>query len=195
MIIGITGRSGSGKTTFLNVIEERGARILDCDAIYHRLLEDDQEFLQKIEAEFSGVVVNGILRRKTLGQIVFGNSSALRRLNQITHGRVREEVIRLLADRPKLVAIDAIALHESGLAELCDFTVAITAPEGERIRRVMKRDIVTEEYARSRIFAQPTDQWFRENCDYFLHNGDTEEAFREKCVAFLDRFCIMEENE
>lgn len=194
MIIGITGRSGSGKTTLLRVIEQRGGRVLDCDAIYHRLLDEDVAMLQEIGNAFPGSVRNGVLDRRILGQQVFSDQKKLKMLNKITHGRVKEEVLRLLSDRPSLAAIDAISLHEGGLAEFCDFTVAITAPEKQRITRLMQRDMITEEYAINRMSAQHTDRWFREKCDYYLHNAGTEEEFREKCIAFLDRFCIMKEN-
>ena len=194
MIIGITGGTGCGKTTLLEAVKDCGGVVLDCDAIYHRLLNEDATLLQEIGNAFPGSVRNGRLNRKRLGQQVFSDKKKLKMLNKITHGRVKEEVLRLLSGRPKIAAIDAISLFEGGLAELCDFTVAVTAPEKQRIVRLMQRDMITEEYARNRISAQHTDRWFREKCDYYLHNAGTEEEFREKCIAFLDRFCIIKEN-
>ena len=193
MIIGITGGTGCGKTTLLNVIAEKGGLILDCDAIYHQLLTSDKALLQAIEDRFPGTVENGQLQRKKLGSIVFSDKNALLDLNKITHSAIRAEVLRRLEEKPELAAIDAIALFEGDLAELCDVTVAVTAPEDVRVQRLMKRDNISEDYARSRIAAQHTENWFRQRCDWILENNGTQVQFQEKCLAFLENPGIMKE--
>ena len=191
LIIGITGGTGCGKTTLLNMIRDRGGLILDCDAIYHELLKTDTAMLAAIETRFPGTVENGVLQRKRLGAIVFADENALLDLNRITHGAVRQEVLRQLESAPALAAIDAIGLFEGGLAELCDVTVAVTAPVELRVLRLMARDGITEEYARSRIAAQHDDAWFAARCDYVLENSGSFDAFATKCVAFLRNIGIM----
>ncbi len=193
MIIGITGGTGCGKTTLLKVIAEKGGLILDCDAIYHQLLATDKTLLQAIEDRFPGTVEDGQLQRKKLGSIVFSDKNALLDLNKITHSAIRADVLRQLENAPELAAIDAIALFEGGLAELCDVTVAVTAPVEYRVQRLMKRDNISEDYARSRIAAQHEEAWFRQRCDCILENTGTEIQFREKCLAFLENPAIMEE--
>ena len=193
MIIGITGGTGCGKTTLLKVIAEKGGLILDCDAIYHQLLTTDASLLKAIENRFPGTVEDGQLQRKKLGSVVFSDESALLDLNKITHSAIKEEVLRRLESRPKLAAIDAIALFEGGLAELCGVTVAVTAPAEVRVQRLMKRDSISENYARSRIAAQHDEAWFRQRCDWILENNGTEMQFREKCLAFLENLDIIEE--
>ena len=190
-IIGITGGSGCGKTTLLNIIRDKGGLVLDCDAIYHELLKTDKAMLSAIDARFPGVVENGQLNRKKLGSIVFADKSALLDLNAITHAAVKQEVLRRLESAPDLAAIDAIGLFEGNLAELCHVTVAVTAPTGDRIRRLMARDGISEEYARSRIAAQPPDAWFREKCAVVLENNSNLDAFATKCLAFLTHIGIM----
>ena len=192
MIIGITGGTGCGKTTLLKQIRKVGGAVLDCDAIYHELLKTDKALLAAIGARFPGVVEAGALNRKKLGAIVFANEQALLDLNAITHSAVKQEVLRQLAEKPRLAAIDAIGLFEGGLAELCDVTVAVTAPEEDRVQRLMARDNISEEYARSRIAAQHTDRWFRERCDCVLENDGELDAFATKCIAFLRHLGIME---
>ena len=193
MIIGITGGTGCGKTTLLKVIAEKGGLILDCDAIYHQLLATDESLLHAIGIRFPGTVENGQLQRKKLGAIVFSDENALMDLNKITHSAIHSEVLHRLESNPKLAAIDAIALFEGGLAELCDVTVAVTAPAEVRVQRLMKRDSISEDYARSRIAAQHEESWFRERCDRILENNGTEMQFREKCLAFLENLDIIEE--
>ena len=194
MIIGITGGTGCGKTTLLNLIAQQGGLILDCDAIYHELLCTDKELLAAIGNRFPGVVENGALNRKKLGSIVFADENALLDLNRITHTAVKAEVLRRLETAPKLAAIDAIGLFEGALAELCHVTVAVTAPEEDRIQRLMKRDGISEDYARARIRAQHREDWFRERCDYVLTNGGKIDAFATNCLAFLHHLGIMKEN-
>ena len=193
MIIGITGPTGSGKTTLLQLIADAGGTVLDCDAIYHELLTTDNTLLQAIESRFPGTVKGRNLDRKALGAIVFSDEQALLDLNTITHSAVKAEVLRRLASQPALAAIDAIGLFEGGLAPLCDVTVAVTAPEELRLARLMARDGITEDYARSRINAQHPDSWFAEQCDHTLVNDDTQRAFRSKCLAFLQELGIMKE--
>ena len=186
MILGITGGTGCGKTTLLKEIEARGGLVLDCDAVYHELLTRDEVLLDAINDRFPGVVVENKLERKKLGAIVFADPQALRDLNAITHGAIKAEILRRLAEKPNLAAIDAIALFEGGLAELCDATVAVCAPEEDRVRRLMNRDGISEEYARNRIRAQKHESWFREMCDYTLYNDGTREEFEEQCRKFLN---------
>lgn len=193
MIIGITGGTGCGKTTLLNALESMGGLVLDCDAIYHELLKSDAALLGAIENRFPGTVENGILQRKKLGSIVFADDTALQDLNRITHGAVKAEVLRRLDGWQGHAAIDAIALFEGGLAEICHVTVAVTAPEEMRVQRLMIRDSIPEDYARSRIRAQHTESWFRSRCDHVLDNNSDMVSFQCKCLAFLKGLGIMKE--
>lgn len=192
MILGITGGTGCGKTTLLSCIRELGGVVLDCDEIYHNLLKTDKKMLAAIDARFPGTVEDGVLDRKKLGATVYADEAALLDLNAITHAHVRREVERRLEGKPPLAAIDAIALFESGLNELCDATVAVTAPEEDRVRRLMARDGIPETYARSRIAAQHPESWFRERCGYVLENRGTAPEFHQKCLAFLQNMGIIE---
>lgn len=195
MIIGITGGTGCGKTTLLELIRQKGGLVLDCDAIYHQLLKTDTDLLSAIEKRFPGTVKNGVLDRKKLGNLVFSDEAALQELNRITHSAVAQEVRRQLEIKPELAAIDAIGLYESGLSQLCDVTVAVTAPEEVRIARLMQRDDISEDYARKRIAAQHPQNWFEERCQHTLVNEGSLDAFATKCLAFLESLDIMEENQ
>jgi len=190
-IIGITGGTGCGKTTALGIIKDLGGQIVDCDEVYHRLLTHDKALLTAIEQRFPGTVVGGVLQRKELGKRVFQDPAELAALNAITHPAVKEEVLRMLPPVPSLVAIDAIELFEGGLGELCNITIGITAPEKDRIVRLMKRDALTESQARMRMDAQKPEQYFREKCDHILENNTTEAGFQKKCLAFFQNLLII----
>lgn len=191
MIIGITGGTGCGKTTLLDAIRQCGGLVIDCDRIYHDLLATDKTLVAAIEARFLGCVTDGALDRKKLGAVVFTDSNALQDLNAITHTAVKNKVLELLAVKPGLAAIDAIALFESGLASLCDTTVAITAPTENRVIRLTARDSIGEDYARNRINAQPDNAYFSGLCRHTLVNDGTVEDFQKKCLAFLCSLGIM----
>ena len=191
MIFGITGGTGCGKTTALQAIRDLGGIIIDCDAVYHVLLQTDRKMLQAIENRFPGTVIDGKLDRKKLGPIVFSDDQALLDLNAITHKAVKEKVIHILGINRELAAIDAIELFDGGLAEMCDVTVAITAPEEDRIQRLLARDGISYEHAALRIRAQKPERYFREKCDYVLENNGTQAEFQEKCLAFFRKFIII----
>lgn len=184
-VIGITGGTGSGKTTALQVLADMGALILDCDAIYHQLLQTDTDMLSQIESAFPGVVSGSVLDRKALGAVVFSDEQALQRLNAITHRCVDREVQRRLEDFAmaggKIAAIDAIELFAGNQARRCQATLAVLAKPEIRAERIMQRDGISREYAMLRIQAQRPDSYFEERCDYILRNDAGPEEFTEEC--------------
>ncbi len=201
-IIGITGPSGAGKTTALRVLEQLGGQVYDCDAVYHEMLASDGELLAEIEAAFPGAVQDGTLDRKALGARVFADPEGLRRLTEITQPLVKRRVLeeirkseagcasggRPMAAPTGFAVIDAIGLFESGLGAECDLTAAVVADEETRVRRLMARDGITEEYARSRIAAQKPAAWFAERADLVLENNGSEAEFAERCCrAFAEK--------
>lgn len=183
-IFGITGGTGAGKTTTLDVLAEMNVEILDCDVIYHELIRSSEALKQALTHRFGNVFNEEGLDRQKLGNVVFQNPTALDELNRITLGFVEDEVHCRMAQAEENgragVAIDAIGLLESDVRYECDVLIAVTAPAETRIRRIMEREDISEEYARSRVNAQKPDAYFQENCQYVLENNSTEEAFRRK---------------
>lgn len=184
-IIGITGGTGCGKTTALNELERRGALLIDCDAVYHRMLETDRPMLDEIEKYFPGAVVDGKLDRKALGAVVFTDEEALRDLNVITHRHINLEIRRILREHAMnggtLAAIDAIELFSSGLAKRCTATVGVIAGRDVRISRIMRRDGISREYAMMRVNAQRPNEYFIQKCSRVLENNGSQEEFIERC--------------
>lgn len=180
-IIGITGGTGCGKTTALRELEKRGALVIDCDALYHELLESDEPMITELKANFPGAVEDGLLDRKALGRIVFSDSAALLRLNAITHRHVdralTERLRRHAMAGGSLAAIDAIELISSGVGKKCAATIAVTADRELRIQRIMERDGISREYATLRVDAQKPDSYFEQNCDYVIKNNSDRAEF------------------
>lgn len=184
-IVGITGGTGCGKTTALNELERRGALLIDCDAVYHRMLETDRPMLDEIEKYFPGAVIDGKLDRKALGAVVFTDEEALRDLNIITHRHINLEIRRILREHAMnggtLAAIDAIELFSSGLAKRCTATIGVIADREVRIDRIMRRDGISREYAMMRVNAQRPNEYFIQKCSHVLENNGSQEEFIEKC--------------
>lgn len=192
-IIGITGPTGAGKTTALDALSKLGAEIIDCDAVYHELLDKSQPLLDELRSRYGDGIFTpeGRLERKALGAIVFDDPAALSDLNGITHRYVGEEVERRLtrarAEGRPAAAVDAIALLESGIGRNCHYTVAVTAPDEVRIARIMARDNIGEDYARARVSAQRGAQYYRDNCDYTLYNDGERSAFQKKARILFEQ--------
>ena len=188
LVIGITGPTGAGKTSALRALSQLGGYVLDCDVIYHEMLRDDAPLRQAIMSAFGDVfTADGQLDRQKLGTLVFGDAAQLAQLNAIIYAHLPRELKRRISLSPApIIGIDAINLVESGLSELCDCTVAVTAPTEDRIRRIMARDGISEAYARLRVNAQKDDSFYREHCTHLLVNtSDTPEAFQAAALAFF----------
>ena len=190
VVLGLTGGTGAGKTSALKAIEALGGRTIDCDALYHTMLRTDESLRQALAREFGQetFLPDGSLNRPYLGKRVFSRQERLARLNEIVYAAIVPEVERQVesGDCP-LWAIDAINLLESGIARLCDRTVAVTSPMELRLRRIMARDGIDEGYARLRISAQRTDDYYREHCDLELCNdAAAPEEFEAKAKRFFE---------
>lgn len=188
-VIGITGPTGSGKTTALTELEKRGFQVVDCDRLYYELLRSDAPLRQKLADAFGPVFLpDGELDRASLSAKVFGDQKELDKLNRIVYPAVRAGVERKLADCKKSgFVIDAINLIESGLGELCDYTIAITAPPEIRLKRIIARDNISPQRAEARIHAQKPDKFYRKNCTFLLENrAGSKSEFQQLISEFLE---------
>ena len=153
MIIGITGPTGAGKTTALEVLGSMGFEIVDCDALYYELLRTSLPLRRALEDAFGPVFLpDGQLDRRALAARVFTAPEELQRLNGIVFPAVRGVVEeKIFHSSQKRLAIDAVNLVESGIGALCGATVAVTAAPEVRLRRIMARDGLSEDQAGARI--------------------------------------------
>lgn len=196
-IIGLTGRSGSGKSAFCNILERHGIPCLDTDAVARRVVEKGMPCLDELCIHFGEHILlsNGSLDRKKLGSIAFSDKNALSALNSITHRHITAEVKKWLAECEKngavAAVIDAPMLFESRENEICDITVAVVCDEKSRLERIISRDGITREYAEKRMSAQKPDSFFIEKCDHIIYNNGSEKEFEKNAKAFLKTVGII----
>ena len=189
-IIGITGGSGAGKSVVSVIWEEMGARVIDADRVYHRLLRESRPLCEELFARFPDAEREGGVDRAALRSVVFSDESALRDLNAITHKYVLEEIHRLLdaarEERAGLVALEALYLLENELADACGVIVGVVADEEVRARRIAGRDGLDESAARSRLASQKDSGYYRSRCDVIIENsGSPEDLAAEARRVYL----------
>ena len=185
MKIGLTGSSGSGKSTVAAMFHARGCHIVDCDEI-SRSIDALSEYKAAVREKFGDGVFDkgGDIDRRALGKIVFENTELLSALTVISHpiiiSRVLEEIEKCGDEN---VVIDAPLLFESGLDKICDTTVGVIADAKERARRVSRRDGIPEKDAAYRVSLQKNDDFYRKNCIFIIENDGTREELEKSFGA------------
>jgi len=184
-IIGITGGIGGGKSTLSAILREHGYFVYDTDSEAKRLQNEHPEIRQQLTAVFGNEIYNsaGQLDRKRLADTVFENPVLLMTLNKIIHPIVRQD-FRAWQKRhaqEKFLFVESAILFESGLNELIDKAIVVTAPEEIRISRVAKRDGVTHEQVRARMTHQMPEDEKIKRADIVIdsHNENLQEQVNE----------------
>lgn len=186
MNIGLTGGIATGKSTVSQMLERRGAALVDADRIAREVVEPGQAPLRQIAERFGQAVLNedGTLNRRKLGQIVFSDEAERKALEAITHPAIRalmkERMARLEAERPdRLVVVDVPLLFESKLQSLFEQVLVVYVPRSVQLARLMERDGLAEEEARKRLDAQMDIEDKKRLADYVIDNSaglaETEE--------------------
>ncbi len=206
-LIGLCGRSGSGKGYVSAKIAAYGIPSVDTDAVYRAMTAPAEQYspcMRELVKAFGEGIANPdhSLNRRALAEIVFadGASDALAKLNRITHVHILRETVRiadeLASDGARAVIVDAPVLFESGFDSHCDCTLCVIAPEDVSVSRIVKRDGISEEEARKRLAAQISAEELIRRCDYVIENGyhcETLDAQVAAVVrAIFDRFEIRE---
>lgn len=176
IVLGLTGSIGMGKSTAAGMLRRLRVPLFDADAAVHRFLGPGGAAVRQVEAEFPGVRgADGAIDRRRLGQRVFGNPPALRRLEAILHPMVRRAERRFVAAawarRERLVVLDIPLLYETGAPERCDRVMVVSAPARVQRERVMRRPGMTAERYAAILRAQMPDREKRRRADFVVPTG------------------------
>ncbi len=190
-LIGLTGRTGSGKSVVREFFEENGYKVIDADtlarsAIENRIVKGD------ILAAFGvDLLKDGEIDRKELAKRAFSGSAGVNTLNAIMHpmivfiflGQLRE----LVDNGETKILFDAPQLFEAKLDTICDYIIAVAAEDSLRIERIMKRDNISRKMAEQRLSVQLSDSFFRENSDFYLENNNSEIELKTNLEKLLSQ--------
>jgi len=189
MRVGLSGGVGSGKSTVSALLAERGALVIDADAIAREVVEPGTPGYAAVVARFGpGVVTGGRLDRPALAQIVFSDEQARHDLNDIVHPLVRQRTAeRMSAAVPgAIVVCDVPLLVESNLAEGFDLIVMVEASRDTRLERLASRGM-PESDAVARMAAQASDEERRAVADEIVRNDGTREDLEQAVAALWQR--------
>ncbi len=175
--VGITGGIGSGKTTICNFFRILNVPVFEADIEAKQILNNSQIVRNKIKAIFGDDIYlpNQTIDRKKLAQLIFNSPPLLQEINAIIHPEVRKYFDEWCdIQNSSYIVYEAAILFESGFYKMLDFTILVTSPEKERIKRVMSRENTTEEDVKSRISKQWKDDEKMKLADYTLINNNKE---------------------
>ena len=194
-IIGLTGPSGAGKSTLCEKFNSLGIPCINTDEIYHKITSNPSPCIDELKEKFGSSIINenGSLNREALAKLVFegeNKDNNLANLNATTHKYVWEETNRILTEYmekgKETAVIDAPALFSSKIfIGACDLIISVLSDKESRVQRITARDGITREQALARINAQPNDEFFIENSDYYIVNSGTKDEMNEKLISIL----------
>ncbi len=176
VIYGLTGQTGAGKSTVAEMLREKGYLVFDGDIAAREIVEKGSPVLEELKNSFGEDIVdeNGELIRSELAKKAFASEEKRQLLNKITHPAVTKRSIDFIkanfTDRHKGVVIDAAAIFDSDIKRYCSKMIVVTAPQKERLKRILERDGISEEAALLRINAQPSEQYYNERANILVRN-------------------------
>ena len=196
MLIGLTGGIASGKSLVAGELKRLGAYLIDADEIAREVVKRGLPAYSEIVKEFGEKILNPdkTINRKELGRIVFSNPELRKRLEQITHPRIRKkieaEISAIKAKNPKaVIVVDAALLIEGGLYKKMDKVIVVCADEKTQIKRLTERDGLAIEDAKNRISSQMPLREKRKYADFVVENveGKSKEKIKDEVKTIFEK--------
>lgn len=188
-ILGLTGGIACGKSTISAYLKEFGLPVIDADECSRAVVEKGSIGLEKLTEIFGNKILenDGTLNRKALGQIVFSDSEQLSLLNSVMEPLIREEIFRRLnqENNADLVVLDAPLLIEQHYDKICDFIMTINVPKKIQLERLIERDKLSEDDAKSRIESQLSSRERNGFADVVIDSSGTVEQTRKQVIKWL----------
>lgn len=182
LIIGITGPTGAGKSSVCEFIKNNyNAEIIDADKVVKELQDDKQSSYYLAIREIFGSDVldnNDFINRKTLAHIAFADINKKDKLNELTKryvvSDIKERIQILRQTGLDYIIVDAPTLIENGMQSMFNKIIAVIAKKEDRLKRICKRDDISEEYATLRMQAQKGNEFYTKYADFVITNEDKD---------------------
>ncbi len=171
IIIGLTGQSGSGKTTVANILAKKGFHHINCDKLVHEKIYTDHSILNEISTNFGAKYIqNGTLNRKSFGTLIFNDKTAYNKLMEILYPHIVHKIKKEIETaKSEFILLDAPTLFEFGLEKMCNKVIGVVSDNV--IDRICIRDGISKQQAVQRLSNQKDTSFFKEKCDYIIENN------------------------
>ena len=189
MIIGLTGGTGTGKTSISEIFSDKGFRVINYDLVSRQIYQKDSDCYKEVVKTFGTSVLdsNQEIDRKKLGALVFSDRKSLDILNKIVYKYILSLTAREIDNsKGKMLLLDAPTLFEAGLDKKCDLIVGVIAKKELRKERICSRDGIDDQTAENRINSQKSDEFYQKNCDFIIDNSYTKEDLKEKTLSVIN---------
>lgn len=189
--IGLTGGIATGKSTVGGILRRKGIEVVSADELAHQALLPGGGSYNSVVKEFGREILlpDGKINRKLLGEIVFKDDAARRRLEQLTHPVIIEAIKQRLESGArsgnKIIVVETPLLFEVGLYDLFDYIWVVSTTRERQLERICKRDRLTEAEAERRIAAQLPLEEKERKADAVIYNNNGLEALEKQVVDLL----------
>jgi dephospho-CoA kinase len=192
VLYGLTGGIGAGKSTVCRLLQELGIAVVAADDVGRQVVAPGSEGLTAIVAAFGPEVLdsNGVLNRRQLGTLVFGEAGKRRQLEDIMHPLVKQYSRAIFAGLTRagvpFIVYESALLFETDRHLEMQGVIVVTASEAQRVARVQQRDGSTEAAVRARLQAQMDEAEKRQRADYVLENNGDLHDLRRQVQALVE---------
>ena len=182
MKVAVTGGIGAGKSEFMRAVKELGIRTYSADEINAELLRD-KRYIEKLSAAFPLAVKDGKVDKAALREEVFSDEKKRKALNALAHPEIRRKIEEITGD----AVVEVPLLFESGMTDLFDRVIVVTAGEDVRINRIVSTRNISKDLAKNIIKNQATDDERIKRADYVAINDGTRKDLYEQAKNIIKR--------
>lgn len=191
VIIGLTGQSGAGKTTICEQLEAAGFGIINCDEVARECTADGSDCNIELAKVFPGCFDDKLaIDRKGISKIIFSDKQKLKEFDDIVYPYINELIDEKAQDLSKkydYIVLDAPTLFEAGADKKCNTIIGVIADQSTRLKRIIKRDNISEELALKRFSSQLSTEFFKEHCDHLIENNGSQDKTYKQTAAIIKK--------